>query len=318
MGDLYSILALGMLFLGFGVAFMLGFNRDQTDKPTRYYLFGMLFIGLLLFGLVWLINRKEANWEFTYHILQGSMFCLGVFHAYWLYKKLFWSKRNSLNKIHDSFLLEAVFTLLLLLLLTLIIVFPIAYFFGIDKAQVFWSIGILFLLPFLGLKSFDFLNQIPEADYAWKWVFTKDRINEDNWDWQNETWVNFEMINSLNGQETKQGKIVRFKILVPRKTPLREVYRLAIREYNQKSPAVPLQDLGFENGRETRFYWLFSLKKPTTWKKPATWFNSKRILNPYDTIVANEILTDDLIYAQRMVFQEENDSKFDFVAMGEL
>jgi hypothetical protein len=122
------------------------------------------------------------------------------------------------------------------------------------------------------------------------------------------------------GQRRRKGRIAQFRVQVPRQVPLREVYRLAVRVWNQNSNAVQdivVQDLGFESVNQGRFWWLFSIK--FEWLKPSTWFREPRFLNPMQSIVANDLKPNDIIRAQRMAFiNADLDDDDDDIPMGEL
>ncbi|MBK8492210.1 MAG: hypothetical protein IPL49_15335 [Saprospirales bacterium] len=127
----------------------------------------------------------------------------------------------------------------------------VLFYFTKEVATMFWSVGVLFMAPFLFLKAFDFLQQIPFKDYKVKWVFSQRLINENEWSWTNEMWVSFEVKESWN----KPGinRLAKFRILGPRNAPLGEIYRLAIREYNKQGKQIVVQDLGFEPENRDRF-----------------------------------------------------------------
>lgn len=249
-----------------------------------------------------------------YMALQGVFLVLGAAHLWWTYRKLFWSKRNAIQAENDSFWPELLFTLATFFLMSAGLLGAYGYFAGFDGTANYWPAGILFVVPFLFLKSYDFLNQIPQRDFSRKWEFTDERIGEDNWDWVNEIWVQFEVKESLAGERLKKGRSASFRIYAPRKVPLREIFRLAVREYNRKGPDISVQDLGFERENEGRFWWLFSIK--FVWSRPGTWFRKIRYLDPYRSPVKNEIRPNDIVAARRMAataVAEEED-----IPMGEL
>jgi hypothetical protein len=313
-----TLIVVGMLLLLFGAYFFVGFGRSQAERSTFIYLLVALIIGALLSGFVWFANRKDENWGSTYLMLQLSMLAIGVFHTLVMYRSLFWVRRNVNYAEKDSFWAELVFSAFIMLILTVVIVFPIAYVFNISVASKFKDVCILFLLPFLSLKCFDALNQIPYIDHAWKWTFNKDRINEDNWTWQNETWVQFEVNSKLNSQVEGRGETAKFKAFVPKNTPLREVFRLGVREYNEKSPKVRLYDLGYESGNLDHFYWLFTIDQ-FDWRRMNTWFTPEVILNPYDSIQKNALDSTKIVKAKRVLFAEPVHTLANqVVAMGEL
>lgn len=314
---LLILLGIGIIL---GAIFFFAFSIDQNGWRTKVYPLIMAIMGGLA-GLYLHFSSIDdpMNLPVSYMVLQGVFLLLGIFHFWFLYKKLFWSRRNSFDLENDSFLPELVYTLLVLVLATAGLFAAYGYFAGFPKMTNYWVVGILFLLPFLFIKSYDALNQIPHKDFSQKWVFTKDHIGEKNWDWVNEMWVHFEVKENLISERHNNGRNARFRISAPRKVPLREFYRLAIREYNRQGPDIMVQDLGFERVNQGQFWWLFSIKY--LWNRPNTWFRKNRYLDPYSSPVNNEIRPTDIIIARRMGTKEaiENQEVFDDgIPMGEL
>lgn len=312
------ILLMAALALVAGGIFFFGFHIDQTNRATLIYAALMLLLGIGLGFLTYYNNASDKlNLANSYTWLQVFFLLFGSFHLWFLYNKLFWSKRDGFAKNRDSFLPEFVYSLLLMSLVTVGILAVFYFKSSPSLAGLFWAVSMPFLLPFVFIKAFDALNQIPSKDFSEKWTFTKEPLREDNWRWLNEVWVEFEVYESLVAERRRAGRKARFRIRAPREVPLREVFRLAVREYNQKGPEVVMQDLGFESVNNGQFWWLFSVK--FLWGKPNTWFRSIRYLDPYQATVAGELEPNDIVMVSRMAsanatsFAEDND-----VAMGEL
>ena len=313
---------LGGIGIVLGAIFMFGFNIDQNDRRTILYPIFLTLIGGLLGLIMHYGSRNEPmNLPVLYIVMQFVFLLLGIFHVWWLYKKLFWSKRDTYQQERDSFLPEFVYTAAAMFFVVagLIIVYGLLLR-DFSQTGNYWAISILFIVPFLFIKAYDLLNQIPRRDFSKKWSFSSERIGEDNWDWVNETWINFEVKETRDAERRKTGRTARFRILVPRKVPLREMYRLAVREYNKQSPEIVVQDLGFEKNNEGRFWWLFSIK--CIWNRPDTWFRKVRYLDPYTSSSSNEIRPTDIILARRMSLvgeaQEDEELGYGEIAMGEL
>lgn len=303
-----------------GALFFFAFSIDQNGWRTKIYPLVMTVVGGLA-GLYLHFSSIDDPMDLPLHymVLQGVFLLLGFFHIWFLYRKLFWSKRNSFDLENDSFLPELVYSLLVLALMTAGLFAAYGYFAGFPKMSNYWVVGIPLVLPFLFIKTYDTLNQIPHKDFSQKWVFTKEQIGEQNWDWVNEMWVHFEVKENLISERQNKGRNARFRISAPRKVPLREFYRLAIREYNRQGPDIMVQDLGFERVNQGQFWWLFSIKY--LWNQPNTWFRKNRYLDPYSSAVANKIRSTDIILARRMRTKEAvvNQEVFDDgIPMGEL
>lgn len=267
-----------------------------SDRRTILFLLVFLLFGGLLGLLSFWLNKKDLmSLGNSYLLGQAVALVLGIFHLWFMYDKLLWSKRNSFIRAQDSFFPEALYTLLASLALTAGCL-AVMFYFTKEVAVIFWSVGVLFLLPFLLLKAFDFLQQIPLKDYKVKWFFSQKVIGENDWNWSNEMWISFEVKESWKKPGIRRS--ARFRILAPRHIPLGEIFRLAVREYNKQGNNIVVQDLGFEPGNKDRFWWLFSLK--FRWSKPHTWFPNFRYLDPNDTALANALRPGDLVKARRI------------------
>jgi hypothetical protein len=312
------LIIVSILCLVSGGIFFFGFHIDQTNRPTVIYAVIMLLLGIGLGFLTYYNNKQDnLNLASSYTWMQVFFALLGLFHTWFMYKKLFWSKRDGFAKSRDSFLPELLYGIFLMTLVTVGILAALSYKGQTVLAGLFWAVGIPFLVPFMILKTFDGLNQIPKRDFSQKWIFSKEPIREDNWHWVNELWVEFEVYQSWSTERRRAGRKARFRIRAPRQVPLREVYRLAVREYNQKGPEVVLQDLGFEAANNGAFWWLFSIK--FMWKKPNTWFRSIRYLDPMQATVEGELLPTDIVVARRMSFSSDAGFADDGeIAMGEM
>ncbi len=306
-----------LMTLFFGV-----FKLDQKDWRTKLYPLGMAVLGGL--GGLWLHfggRSNPLNLPNIYISVQLICLGLGLIHLWWMYQKLFWSKRNGYDTAEDSFLPEFVYTLLVFCFITVGVMGAICYLGGACKMGLYWNIALLFIVPFLFVKCFDVLNQIPQRDFSQKWTFSDHRIGEDNWQWENEIWVSFLVKEHLEGALLKIGRYASFRVSAPRKVPLGEMYRLAIREYNRKGPEVIVQDLGFERENLEKFWWLFSIK--IIWNQPSTWFRKIRYLDPFISPVKNKIRPHDIILARRIstvgASKQIEEYAFDEdIAMGEI
>ena len=298
MTQFIPLITLSVMSIGLFAVFMFAFKLDQNDWRTMLYpLFMFLFGGLMGLWLHFGSFNNPMNLPNIYMAIQALFLLFGLFHLWFMYKKLFWSKRNGYDATIDSLLPEAIYSLAVLFLMGAGLLAVYGYFSGFPKIGNYWSISFLFFIPFLFLKSYDFLNQIPQKDYSQKWVFTDAPINEDNWRWENETWTHFEVKELLKGT-TKTNRLASFRIKGPRKVPLREIFRLATREYNKKATEVIVQDLGIEKENKGKIWWLFSIK--FIWTQPNTWYRKIRYLDPYSSSVINKILPNDIVVARRM------------------
>ena len=294
-----QLAGIGALVTTCGALFFAVFKPGQAGlKALVYPLVIALFGGLMGLLLIMLLKSGDISTLGSYITDQFLFVFFGIFHVWWMYHKLIWAKRDSTSFENDSFLPEFTFTILTGALVLAAQTAAFVYFSMSGFPQMLVTAGVLFLLPFLFVKAYDFLNQIPEKDFSKKWLFTQKAINEEQWDWVNEVWIHFELREMWRPGRGNTGRMARFRIFAPRNVPLREVFRLAVREYNKKGPEIGVQDLGFERVNEGKFWWLFTLK--FMWSRPHTWFPNMRYLDPWMACTANNLRPGDIVYARRM------------------
>lgn len=300
-----------LLFLGLvtGGVF-LWLNKGKTDKRTWIYWGIFLLVGALMGALAHLLNTpKGANWRYSqiYLLYQLVFLGMGMLNAWLLYPKLFWAYREPNRADRDSFWTEGLFTFTtgMFSVIALILTFTLISGKSISEENrpdiVFLGLIIVFLLPYLVLKGYDFLNQIPSRNFDVKWTYpTHSPLEPNRWIWEHRTWVNFEVAESLENEGKWRIKPARFSVETPREQNLEDVYRLALREHHDRGPAIPIQDLGYERSRQGDFWWLFKIKF-IIWR-PNTWFRKIRYIDPYVSVVENDIRQGDVVKAQRMFY----------------
>lgn len=303
----------GGFFLLATLVFFLGFNKGQKDRRSILFLILALVLGGLLGLLVYWFDKKGImELSAGYLLAQIIFLVLGILFPWLLYNKLFWTKRDGFIRAQDSFLPEFVYTLLTGLALSLGMILVLFYLMKVG-INMYWGVGVVFLVPFLFLKTLDFLRQIPLKDFKVKWAFSQRLINENEWNWSNEMWISFEVRESWNKPGINRN--AKFRILAPRNAPLGEIFRLAIREYNKQGKKIVVQDLGFESENTGLFWWLFSLK--TVWNRPHTWFPNLRYLDPGDSALANALRPGDLVKVRRISTGKVRQSD-EFIAVGQV
>jgi Type VI secretion system, TssN len=337
MNALIPIIVLLILSIGSGFVFLWGFDLYQNERRTlRYPLFMLLlgclaglglhygahqkdpacvFLGISGIGLKHVKDCPTVTWDAVFTLLQISFLLFGIFHVWYMYKRLFWSKRDPFRPELDSFLPEFIYTICVMFFVSLGMVAVSAYFVGLKShAGSYWAVSELFMMPFLVVKIYDFFNQIPKQDFSQKWFFTNERINEDLWERINETWTYFEVKETWRDEGLKKGRVANFRIKAPREVPIRELFRLAVREYNRQGHDILVQDLGFEPVNKGRFWWLFSIK--TVWNRPDTWFRKIRYLDPDLSTVHNHVYPDDVIVVKRVPVKRNDRSGDNVIPMG--
>jgi len=276
-------------------------NDGKMDKKTWRY-FAVFAVVALVFGAVlWLLYQKAEIPIFFVFLISLALFLIaGYFHLEKVYD-LLWARRDVGNWTKDSFLTEAGFTFALSSVMTLLCLLLFGYL--IQKWEVaanMWGLVLVFPLPFLLVKTTDFLVQIPKKDFDKKWFYEVFPFDETQWKRENMVSVGFQVADSLKHENKWFSTKARFSIVIPRNQELRMIYRLALREYHKKNPSVPVQELGYEE-EGPRFWWLFYV--PFILWKPSTWWRRNYYLDPNETIANNNLKNGDFIVAKRMLVE---------------
>lgn len=304
---------LSLLWLAiFGIAIIAGIlffwlNKGQNDKKTLWYVALFALLGTI-FGMFSYLFASEnfMDWQpSSVYILAQSLFSsAAIFHVWYLYNRCFWSVRNTTLHNEDAFLKEFIFSVFVACITVLFFILPIVVL--SDKTlflynKTFIALPLCFIVPFLSLKSYDFFAQIPKKEYNIQWLYPQNApLDPNRWIWENKVWVDFEIVNSLVEEGKWRAPKAKFGIEVPREQSIENIFRLGLREYHRRSPSVHVQDLGNEPSQSIDFWWLFYIK--WVWNRPASWFRSRRYIDPSDSTTQNELKHGDILVAKRKTF----------------
>jgi hypothetical protein len=276
-------------------------KNGTLDKKTWRYAAVFALLALLAGAALWQLYTKVEVPIFYLFLIGLFLFLVaGYVHLVKMYA-LLWARRDASNPGKDSFIPEAGFTFSLAAVMTLLCLLLFGYL--IQKWEVaasMWGLLLIFPLPFLLTKAYDFLAQIPKKDFEKKWFYEVFPFDETQWKRENMVSVGFEVVESLKNQHKWFNTKARFSIVIPRQQELRLIYRLALREYHKKNPSVPVQELGYEES-VPRFWWLFYV--PFKLWKPSTWWRKNHYLDPTESIVNNHLRNGDFIVAKRIMVE---------------
>jgi MFS family permease len=294
---LFSLLLLLATVLSSGVVLFL-YPGGKLDKKTGRYAAILAAIGAVAGVIGWLLLQHAEIPLFYVFLLCLLLFLVvGGFHTVTLYD-LFWATRDPDSWKKDSLAKETGFTVALAAVMVLVFVLVFGYLTqNWQVAASMWALLLAFPLPFIFLKSFDLLLQVPRPEFDKKWFYEIFPFDETQWKRENLVSVGFEVADSVANENKWFGTKARFSIVIPRDQELRLIYRLALREYHQRNPSVPVQELGYEHTPPT-FWWLFKI--PFVLWKPSTWRRLPRYLDPYETIANNHLRNGDFIAVKRM------------------
>ena len=276
-------------------------NEGKLDKKTWRYTAIFALLALITGAIMWLLYEKAQIPLFYVFLISLALFLVaGYFHLEKMYD-LLWAQRDSYNWREDSFIKEAGFTFALAALMTLMCLGLFGFLLKrFDTVDSMYGLLLIFPLPFLVAKAFDFLAQVPRRDFDKKWFYEVFAFDETQWKRENMVSVGFQVADSVQNENKWFSKKARFSIVIPRDQELRMIYRLALREYHKKNPSVPVQELGYEDDKP-RFWWLFYV--PFILWKPSTWWRTNYYLDPSETIANNNLKNGDFIIAKRVLLE---------------
>lgn len=294
---LFSLILLLATILSSGVVLFL-YTGGKFDKKSVRYTGILAALGAATGAIGWLLLQHAGISLFYVFLLCLLLFLvIGSFHTVTLYD-LFWATRDPESWKKDSLAKETGFTLGVAAVMVLLFALVFGYLTRKwEVAASMWALLLAFPLPFILLKAFDFMLQVPRPEFDKKWFYEIFPFDETQWKRENLVSVGFVVADSVANERKWFSTKARFSIVIPKDQELRLIYRLALREYHQKNPSVPVQELGYEHNPPT-FWWLFKI--PFVLWKPSTWRRLPRYLDPYETIANNHLQNGDFISVKRM------------------
>ncbi len=292
------LLLIGVVVVLFGALLLFLQSGSKVDKKTGWYAVILVLVSLATGALLGLLHqRTQTPVSLVFLINLAALLLVGVVHTKGMYT-LMWARRDALQWRKDSLGKETGFTVGLSVLMALGSMAALGLLMRQwDVIFTMWGLLLAFPLPFLLLKASDGLGQIPRRDFDRKWFYETFPFDETGWKREHLLAVGFIVADSLANENRWFSTKARFSIVIPRDQELRLIYRLALREYHEKNPSVPVQELGYEENTR-QFWWLFYVRF-VLWK-PRTWWRQFRYLNPNETIANNHIRNGDFITAKRI------------------
>ncbi len=273
-------------------------KEGKPDKRTGWHALVLAVVALATGAFQWLLYQKlELPVHGVFAAGVAVFLAAGWVHAETLYG-LLWARRDKHHWERDSLAKETGFTFGLSSVMALLSIGLLGYLTGKwEVAASMWGLVLAFPLPFVLVKAFDALTQVPPREFEKKWFYETFPFDPEGWPRENMVSVGFVVADSLQHEGKWFRTKARFSIVIPRDQELRFIYRVALRQYHAKNPSVPVQELGYEEGIPP-FWWLFTF--PVVWWNPLTWFRSPRYLDPTETIANNHLRNGDFIAAVRM------------------
>ncbi|MCC6599666.1 MAG: hypothetical protein IT223_03225 [Crocinitomicaceae bacterium] len=277
-----TILSLSLLVLLVIIAvvlLMIVFRSRQgvKRKTVLYYAFGNLFFFALV---MFLCDIMETDPVDTFIILQVVCLVLGTLHSIVLFKWFKWPKR-------EGFWPEMLFTVFMMIV-GIVGFLAVANWRGwVDYANLFSLAFLIFPIPFMVLKSFDYAWAIPPNIYKlWYYPSGTEVPNPMDYDLADHMKViAFEF-------EPAEGKTrMNIKIKAPERMELGHYFMSFIEQYNLRNPEQPIEYFDAQN---TPFGWLFFVRNK--------WYQSSKVFDAELTINDNNIKENDVIVVERVSY----------------
>ena len=270
------VTAIGFL----GTAFFFIKNEDKEVSFKVFAIYSVLTV--LVFGLMGLTGLMSIGSAPGFFMgIQSVVLVFGIIHAATLYRLNSWSEQ-------EAFLHEFLFTLYIAFLGAFAFFMVFAHFNKPMYALLFSSGFLLFLVPFLVSKCFDFMLMIPDAVYP-KWYFPAGEIDldlpDDVMEESSIIVVEFQMARN----DAPDADIIKSRSKLPLKLEFSRFFPIFLDQYNDRNPGTQIQ---FLDETKQPYGWNFYVKPK--------WYQSPRYINPDLTIRESGVKENDIIIAERV------------------
>jgi hypothetical protein len=264
----------------FATAFFFMKEEGKEVSVKVFIIYSVVTIlTFVLIGLTGLIAIDSASNFFMGP--QAGILVLGIIHVATLYSLNSWSEQDSLWH-------ELVFTLYITMLGALIFLLVFSRFNRQGYALIFTSGFILFLVPFLVVKCFDFMVMIPEEVYP-MWYFPAGEVDleipEDVMDDESIIVVEFQMARAL----AEDSELIKSRSKMPLKLEFGRFFPVFLDQYNDRNAGTQIE---FFDENKQPYGWNFYIKPK--------WYQAPRYINPEITIRENGVKENDIIVAERV------------------
>ncbi len=250
------------------------FAKDK--KKTIIY----LIFTLLSFAISGLLSSSKVFNDTplsSFYGFQILFLILGITHVFILRKHF-----PDLSKDKTDFFSEFLFTIAFLLV-GLIAFYNVVYHFKMSFSLLFLTSGIVYLIPFLVFRLYEYAIQIPVFVYD-KWYFP---INEEIKDPTSKELENPLVISFEFQKKDTDTEITNFRVKAPSNMEFSKLFYFFITDYNIRHPESPIEYLEGEKPQAWIFYY-----------KPS-WWTGLKYIDFNKTVSWNKIKENTIIICQR-------------------
>ncbi len=271
-----------VIYFTAAIAFASIFYALKTQNKAISFKVFIIYsiITMLVYGCTGLIGFLQLDNPLkVFIILQMLFFVFGIVHFIFLNKYI-------ASESSGTFLHEAIFTIYIAILG--VFAYQIVYFFTpqFEYSLLFTAAQIMFIIPFLVIKSAEQAVLIPEKIYT-KWYFPTNEIDFEIPEEQLED-KNIILIEIQVNRGVESSDMIPIRGRAPLKMELGLYFALAITEYNDTNPGKQIKIF---DDTDTVFGWNFYFKPK--------FFSSQEFIDPLVSIRENGIRENDVVIAER-------------------
>ena len=280
-GEIFK-LSIGLIIVSTLVMMLVTKLRKLFTKNKKKALLYALLI-LITFALTGLLSSSKVLNDTPLNSYFGFQFVfllLGILHLYIL-RKYFPSLSNDKSEFWPEFLFTLVYACL-----GLIAFVQIVNRFRSPFSYLFMSSALLFVLPTLFYKMYEFAMQIAIPIYE-SWLFP---LNKDIKDPTKEELTNPRVISFEFKKNKSESDITNFRVKAPQAMEFGKLFYFFIIDYNERHPEGQIEVV--EGRTQQASEWVFHFKP--------SWWSPIKHVNFTQTVAANNIKEDTVIICRRV------------------
>lgn len=249
-------------------------NKKRALLYALFILATFALTGLLSSSKV--LNDTPINSFFGFQVI---FFGLGILHLYVL-RKYFPSLSEDTSEFFPEFLFTLAYTCL-----GLIAFIQIVNRFKSPFSYIFMSSAILFLLPTLFYKMYEFAMHIAVPIYeSWMFPLSKEIKDPTKEELANPRVISFEFKKNKN-----ENDITNFRVKAPQAMEFGKLFYFFLIDYNERHPEGLIEILDTKTQQPCN--WVFYFKP--------NWWSPIKHINFNQTVAANNVKEDQVIICRR-------------------
>lgn len=273
---------IGLFIVGTLIMTLMIKLRKLFTKNKKLAIVYAIFV-LVTFALTALLSSNKILNDIPVHSFYGIecvFFALGILHLYIL-RRYFPDLSNDKSEFFPEFLFTMAYVCL-----GLIVFLQIVSRYRPAFSYLFMTSSLLFVLPILFYKMYEFAMQIVLPIYdSWLYPLGKEIKDPTKDELANPKVISFEF-----RKKEDENDITNFRVKAPQAMEFGKLFYFFIVDYNERHPESEIEILNEKTQQPSS--WAFHLK-------PNWWSTMKRI-NFDQTVAANDIKEDSVIICSRV------------------